>query len=182
MRTHSAAPPLKLPRGWPRKVRSAVLHATSLAATALAADYVGELEEGRARLRQVYSVEDPEEAILGFPEMTGRSPANFRARGLAEWVLDVNPQARIVSVSGKDRAAIALALRTTASLTLSGTGVVRGKAPVASTAMKSARRAMPGFPPAQCPCSSKPSPVNCFVTGCACRFANCWNWVPRCRL
>jgi hypothetical protein len=35
MRTHSAAPPLTLPRGWPPKVRSAVLHAISLAATAL---------------------------------------------------------------------------------------------------------------------------------------------------
>jgi hypothetical protein len=35
MSTRCAAAPLTLPRGWPRKVRSAVLHAISLAATAL---------------------------------------------------------------------------------------------------------------------------------------------------
>ena len=35
MRTHCVPPPLTLPRGWPQRVRSGVLHAVSLAATAL---------------------------------------------------------------------------------------------------------------------------------------------------
>lgn len=59
--------------------------------------------------RRVYAVEDGDSPVLGFPSAAGRSPANIRAPGLADWVLAQNPDARIVSVSRKDRSAIALA-------------------------------------------------------------------------
>lgn len=67
------------------------------------------VEDGQGGLREVYCMEDPGEALLGFPRMEGRSPANIRARGLAQWLLDANPEAQVVSVSRKDRAAIGLA-------------------------------------------------------------------------
>lgn len=59
--------------------------------------------------RSVYAVEDPGVAILGHPDMAGRSPANAYRDGLATWVLDRDPRARVVSVSAKDRSAIGLA-------------------------------------------------------------------------
>lgn len=59
----------------------------------------------------VYSVADPDAPILGFPGMPGRSPANFLRGGLADWVVAQSPEARVVSVSRKDRAAIGLAAR-----------------------------------------------------------------------
>ena len=61
--------------------------------------------------REVYSMEDPESAILGYPTMVGRSPANLYRGGLADWIAAVDPEARVVSISRKDRAAIALAGR-----------------------------------------------------------------------
>ncbi len=59
--------------------------------------------------RRVYAVEDEGSPVLGFPSGAGRSPANIRAPGLADWVLAQNPDARVVSVSRKDRSAIGLA-------------------------------------------------------------------------
>jgi hypothetical protein len=54
---------------------------------------------------------DPESAILGSPEMEGRSPANLYRGGLPDWVLTGHPEARVVSISRKDRAAIGLGAR-----------------------------------------------------------------------
>jgi len=60
---------------------------------------------------QVYSMEDPDAAILGYPAMPGRSPANLRRGGLPDWILTRDPNARVVSISQKDRAAIGLGAR-----------------------------------------------------------------------
>ncbi len=59
----------------------------------------------------MYAVADPDSPILGFPEASGRSPRNLLRDGLADWVAAADPDARVVSVSGKDRAAITLAAR-----------------------------------------------------------------------
>ncbi len=59
--------------------------------------------------RSVYSMEDPTSPILGYPGMPGRSPANMSRPGLADWILERDPEARVVSVSRKDRSAIGLA-------------------------------------------------------------------------
>ncbi len=57
----------------------------------------------------VYAVEDSASPIIGYPDLPGRSPANLRRTGLADWVLAADPQAQVVSLSGKDRAAITMA-------------------------------------------------------------------------
>jgi predicted AlkP superfamily pyrophosphatase or phosphodiesterase len=59
--------------------------------------------------RGVYSMEDPESGILEHPEMSGRSAANVWRPGLADWVAAHDRDARVVSVSRKDRSAIGLA-------------------------------------------------------------------------
>ena len=62
--------------------------------------------------RSVYSVEDTMAHILGHPAMAGRSPSNLLRGGLADWVVAADSGALVVSVSRKDRAAIAMAGRT----------------------------------------------------------------------
>ena len=62
--------------------------------------------------RKVYSMADPEAGILDFPEMPGRSPANVYREGLPDWISRANPDARVVSISRKDRSAIGLAGKT----------------------------------------------------------------------
>ncbi len=69
------------------------------------------LERSPEGWRSVYSVEDSLSHILGFPAMEGRSPANLLRGGLADWLLEADSSAVIVSVSRKDRAAIGLAGR-----------------------------------------------------------------------
>jgi len=59
--------------------------------------------------RSVYSMDDAGSEILGQPSMPGRSAANIRRPGLADWVLARDGNARVVSVSRKDRSAIGLA-------------------------------------------------------------------------
>ena len=59
--------------------------------------------------REVYSMADPEAGILGFPEMPGRSSTNMYREGLADWISRASPDARVVSISRKDRSAIGLA-------------------------------------------------------------------------
>tara|TARA_B100001123_G_scaffold177255_2_gene203250 strand:- start:8391 stop:10016 length:1626 start_codon:yes stop_codon:yes gene_type:complete len=60
----------------------------------------------------VYSVEDAQTSIVGFPTMPGRSPANIYRDGLPDWISKANPKARVVSISRKDRSAIGLAGKT----------------------------------------------------------------------
>ncbi len=60
----------------------------------------------------MYAVEDADSPLLGIEGLTGRSPRNLLRPGLADWVLAADPAARVVSLSGKDRAAITLAGQT----------------------------------------------------------------------
>ncbi len=62
--------------------------------------------------KDMYAVEDPDSPIVGVPDAPGRSPKNLLRPGLADWVLAADPEARVASVSGKDRAAITLAGKT----------------------------------------------------------------------
>jgi predicted AlkP superfamily pyrophosphatase or phosphodiesterase len=62
-------------------------------------------------LHPVYNVVNPGEAILGVPGLPGSSPAVLRRTGLADWLQVANPDARVVSVSGKDRAAVLMAAK-----------------------------------------------------------------------
>jgi len=61
--------------------------------------------------RSVYSVEDPDHPILGYPYLEGRSPANGLRTGIADWMIAHDPEARMASISRKDRAAIGLAAK-----------------------------------------------------------------------
>lgn len=60
-------------------------------------------------LRGVYAVEDADSPILDYPGAEGRSPRNIRADALGDWVLAADPEARVLSVSTKDRGAITTA-------------------------------------------------------------------------
>ncbi|MGE0159511.1 MAG: alkaline phosphatase family protein [Gemmatimonadales bacterium] len=66
----------------------------------------------------MYAVGDSASRILGHErdaELEGRSPANLLRDGLADWVLAADPRARAVSISKKDRSAVAMAGRSGAS-------------------------------------------------------------------
>lgn len=55
-----------------------------------------QLQEGRWLFTD--SVSDDEESILGVPDSPGVSPRKVLSSGLAEWVLDADPDARIVAI------------------------------------------------------------------------------------
>jgi hypothetical protein len=59
--------------------------------------------------RGVYSMEDLDSPILGQPDMPGRSAANIRRPGLGDWIQANDRDARVASLSRKDRSAIGLA-------------------------------------------------------------------------
>ncbi|MCJ7630054.1 MAG: alkaline phosphatase family protein [Longimicrobiales bacterium] len=62
--------------------------------------------------RTVYSVEDTLTHILGMPVMGGRSSKNLLRGGLADWIVEADSGAVVVSASRKDRAAITMAGKT----------------------------------------------------------------------
>jgi len=62
--------------------------------------------------KDMYAVEDTASHIVGIPAAPGRSPKNLLRGGLADWVLAADPQARVASISLKDRAAITMAGKT----------------------------------------------------------------------
>lgn len=62
--------------------------------------------------KSVYAVEDPQSSIVGMPDAPGRSPRNLLRGGLADWVMAADSQARVASISLKDRAAITMAGKT----------------------------------------------------------------------
>jgi len=62
--------------------------------------------------RDVYSVEDTLSHILGLPALEGRSPRNLLRGGLADWVVEADSAASVVSASRKDRAAVTMAGKT----------------------------------------------------------------------
>ncbi|TRW16828.1 alkaline phosphatase family protein [Glacieibacterium frigidum] len=58
--------------------------------------------------RQMYCVEDPAGPVPG-RDTAPRGPANLKVPTLGEWMKAANPASRVFAVSGKDRAAIAMA-------------------------------------------------------------------------
>jgi hypothetical protein len=63
-------------------------------------------------LRPVYNVVDSDFPLVGVPELPGASPEVLAREGLADWIRAGNPDARVVSISAKDRAAVLLAGKT----------------------------------------------------------------------
>jgi predicted AlkP superfamily pyrophosphatase or phosphodiesterase len=66
----------------------------------------------------MYAVGDTGHPILGHesdPALEGRSPVNLVRDGIADWVRAADPNARAVSISKKDRAAVAMGGRSTPS-------------------------------------------------------------------
>ena len=64
---------------------------------------------------EMYAVGDTLSPILAFenePTLEGRSPRNLLREGITDWVLAQDPQARTVSISKKDRAAVIMAGQT----------------------------------------------------------------------
>jgi predicted AlkP superfamily pyrophosphatase or phosphodiesterase len=60
----------------------------------------------------VYNVVDPESSLVGVPGLPGASPGVLRREGLADWILEEDPDAKVVSISAKDRAAVLMAGKT----------------------------------------------------------------------
>lgn len=63
-----------------------------------------------------YAVADPQSPILGFenePALEGRSPKTLLRDALPDWLLATDADARIVSISKKDRSAVLMGGRTT---------------------------------------------------------------------
>jgi predicted AlkP superfamily pyrophosphatase or phosphodiesterase len=58
---------------------------------------------------QMYTVEDSTAPIVGFPEQDGMSPRNLLRSGLADWLVEQKPEAKVVSIAGKDRSAVLMA-------------------------------------------------------------------------
>jgi len=57
----------------------------------------------------IYNVVDPSVGLVGIPNLAGSSPAVLRRTGMADWVLEADEDAKVVSISAKDRAAILMA-------------------------------------------------------------------------
>jgi hypothetical protein len=71
------------------------------------------IEQGEdGEWESVYALRQLDSPIVGQPEMEGRGPENLDRGGLPDWIREVHPEAHVVSLSGKDRAAIAMAGRT----------------------------------------------------------------------
>lgn len=66
-------------------------------------------EKEGTELEPVYNVVDPRERIVGIPGVPGASPRVLRRTGLADWARTADPDARVVSISAKDRAAVLMA-------------------------------------------------------------------------
>ncbi|MFO8173665.1 MAG: alkaline phosphatase family protein [Longimicrobiales bacterium] len=60
----------------------------------------------------VYNVTDPDHGLVGVSGLPGSSPAALQRTGLADWVLDADREAMVISISGKDRAAVLMAGKT----------------------------------------------------------------------
>ncbi|MBI4456200.1 MAG: alkaline phosphatase family protein [Acidobacteria bacterium] len=60
----------------------------------------------RERRAAVYCVEDLSTSILEDARAEGRSPRNFKATTLGDWLKKTWPRSRVLSIAGKDRSAI----------------------------------------------------------------------------
>jgi hypothetical protein len=63
----------------------------------------------REGVDRVLNVIDHQEHLVGLPEVPGASPEVLYRTGLADWLQEAQPGARVLSVSGKDRAAVLMA-------------------------------------------------------------------------
>jgi len=69
--------------------------------------------EGEGRdLHPVYNVVDPNHSLVGVPGLPGASPEVLQRQGLADWILAADSEAKVVSISAKDRAAVLMAGKT----------------------------------------------------------------------
>ncbi|MFQ5551260.1 MAG: alkaline phosphatase family protein, partial [Gemmatimonadales bacterium] len=57
------------------------------------------------------AVADPETPVTGYPDETGASPGKLLASGLPDWLQQADPEARVVSLSGKPTTAVLMAGR-----------------------------------------------------------------------
>jgi len=71
----------------------------------------GWLEADGAGWRTVENVVDRTIPLVGNEQFAGASPERLRRFGLADWLLQASPQSQVVSIAGKDRAAVLLASR-----------------------------------------------------------------------
>ncbi len=69
----------------------------------------GWLEADGSAWNTVENVVDRDAPVVGHPELAGASPAKLQRSGLADWLLSVSPRSTVVSIAGKDRAAVLLA-------------------------------------------------------------------------
>ena len=60
---------------------------------------------------RVLNVIDHQERLVGLPDVPGASPRVLDRTGLADWLLEAQSDARVLSVSAKDRAAVLMAGR-----------------------------------------------------------------------
>lgn len=60
-------------------------------------------------LHPVYNVVDPNESLVGIVGLPGSSPSVLKRTGLADWIQAADSDAKVVSISAKDRAAILMA-------------------------------------------------------------------------
>lgn len=68
--------------------------------------------EGEWKYIEDAAVNDDHFQLVGFPKEEGVSPHKLAVSGLADWLGEVHPTAKVVSIAGKDRAAIMLAGKT----------------------------------------------------------------------
>ena len=71
----------------------------------------GWLEADGTGWRTVENVVDRTVPLVGNDQFAGASPERLRRFGLADWLLQASPRSQIVSIAGKDRAAVLLASR-----------------------------------------------------------------------
>lgn len=69
-------------------------------------------EGSGGNLHPVYNVVNPDYSLVGVEGLPGSSPDVLARGGLADWVLAANPDAKVVSISAKDRAAVLMAGKT----------------------------------------------------------------------
>lgn len=73
------------------------------------------VDDGPRGRRMVENVVDPEVPILDDPSIAGASPAVLERSTLGEWLQEAYSEAKVLSVSGKDRAAVLMAGRAEAT-------------------------------------------------------------------
>ncbi len=66
-------------------------------------------EKVEQQFHPVYNVVDPQESLVGVPGLPGASPTVLQREGLADWIRAADSDAKVLSISAKDRAAVLMA-------------------------------------------------------------------------